>query len=117
MFIYQELRKDFFCCLQLHNYTFSHKRGKVEIKKPTTSKQQYECLCNAIRVNCIDAVMVAFFLLTPPSGASWGYTKSLLVLDTHFGMQMIRQDQFMDKSDHKSATLSRSPRQKVGGPK
>ena len=52
-------------------------------------------------------------LLTPPSGARRGYTKSLLVLDAHFTTQMIRKNQFMVESDHKIATLSRSPRQKV----
>ena len=33
-------------------------------------------------------------------------TKSLLVLDIHFGMQMIRKNQFMLESDHKNTTLS-----------
>ena len=57
------------------------------------------------------------FLLTPPSGARRGYTKSLLVLEDHLLGQMIRKNQFMVGSDHKSKTLFGTPRQKVGGAK
>ena len=56
-------------------------------------------------------------LLTPPSEARRGYTKSLLVLDVHFRLVMIRKNQFMIEGNHKIQTLSRSPRQKVRGAK
>ena len=58
-----------------------------------------------------------FNLLTPPSEARRGYTKSLLVLENHFWSVEIRRNQFMIESDHKIETLSGSPRQKVGGQK
>ena len=64
-----------------------------------------------------DILITQKLLLTPPSGARRGYTKSLLVLDIHFLGQMIRKNQFMVGSDHKSKTLFGTPRQKVGGAK